>query len=191
MLEKQAAQLGSKLPQVSWPFTEAYWAGEEKAEPRKPGQEWWPWEQKGYWIDGAARLALVLGDEALLAQVWATINHTLTHADPDGYLGPQRFKDPKGDYHRWPQSIFFRGMTACADGPTPSMGTTGQAIVEAMRKHYLGDQASYGTPERNVVNIESILWCYGRTGDPRLLALAEDSWREYQKIANDPEFGDL
>jgi uncharacterized protein len=38
MLEKQAAQLGSKLPQVSWPFTGTYWAGEEKDESIKPGQ---------------------------------------------------------------------------------------------------------------------------------------------------------
>ena len=191
MLEKQAAQLGSKLPQVSWPFTEAYWSGEEKSEPRKPGQEWWPWEQKGYWIDGAARLALVLGDETLMKQVGAAIDYTLTHADSDGYLGPQRFKDPKGDYHRWPQSIFFRSLTACAEGPTLSIGATGEDIVEAMRKHYLNDQASYGTPERNVINVESILWCYGRTGDARLLALAENAWQDYQKIAGDPEFGDL
>jgi hypothetical protein len=48
-LEKQAAELGSKLPQISWPFSAAYWAGEETAE------SWWPWEQKAYWLDGATR----------------------------------------------------------------------------------------------------------------------------------------
>ena len=41
-LEKQASQLGSKLPQVSFPFTEAYWAEEQE------GELWWPWEQKAY-----------------------------------------------------------------------------------------------------------------------------------------------
>jgi hypothetical protein len=107
MLEKQAAQLGSKLPQVSWPFTGAYWAGEEKDESIKPGQSWFPWEQKGYWIDGAVRLALVLGDDQLIEQVWASISYTLTHADTDGYLGPQLFKYPKGDDdHHWPQAVF-------------------------------------------------------------------------------------
>ena len=35
-LEKQAAELGSKLPQISWPFSDAYWAGEETAD------SWWP-----------------------------------------------------------------------------------------------------------------------------------------------------
>ncbi len=61
-LEKQAQQLGSQLPHVSWPFTEAYWAGEEQAE------SWWPWEQCAYWIDGATRLSLVLKDEQLMHQ---------------------------------------------------------------------------------------------------------------------------
>lgn len=191
MLQKQAAELGSKLPEVSVPFTGAFWAGDEDYTPRKPGQEWWPWEQKGYWIDGATRLALVLGDERLLEQVGQAIQYTLHHADQDGYLGPQKFKEPKADYHRWPQSIFFRSLIACADAPSPVLGLTSESIVQAMRKHYLNDAASYGAPERNIINIESILWCYGRTGDPRLLALAEEAWPEYMKKAGDPEFGDF
>ncbi len=191
MLEKQAVQLGSKLPQVSWPFTGAYWAGEEKDESIKPGQSWFPWEQRGYWVDGAARLALVLEDEALMEQVWTTINYTLTHPDTDGYLGPQLFKDPKGDNHRWPQAVFFRSLTACADTSSPLKRASGKDIANAMRKHYLNDQASYGTPERNITNIESILWCYARTGDPRLLALAENSWAAFMKVAGDELHGDL
>jgi uncharacterized protein len=191
MLEKQAAQLGSKLPQVSWPFNGAYWAGEEKDESIKKGQSWFAWEQKGYWIDGAARLAMVLDDDALMEQVWATINYTLTHPDADGYLGPQLFKDPKGDNHRWPQAVFFRSLIACADAPSTMIGATSKGIADAMRKHYLNDQASYGTPERNVTNIESILWCYERTGDTRLLALAENAWADYMKVAADELHGDL
>src|SRR5881394_3189460 len=46
-LDKQAKGLSLHLPEVSWPFTGAFWAGEEKA------TSWWPWEQRGYWIDGA------------------------------------------------------------------------------------------------------------------------------------------
>lgn len=191
MLEKQAAELGSKLPEIAWPFTGAYWAGEEKDESIKPGQSWFPWEQKAYWIDGAARLALVLGDERLMEQVWTTISYTLTHADTDGYLGPKLFKDPQGDNHRWPHSVFFRGLMACADGSLSLRGATGEGIIEAMRKHYLNDQAPYGTPERNITNLEPILWCYGRTGDPRLLALAENAWLEFVKVDGDDKHGDL
>ena len=184
-LEKQAAQLGSQLPDVSWPFTRQYWAEEQE------GESWWPWEQNAYWIDGATRLALVLGDDKLLAKAGRRIQYTLSHADDDGYLGPEFFKEPTGDFHRWPQMLFFRGLNALSDGQGKLKGVSSEQIVEAMRKHYLGDKASYGTPQRNVTNIEDILWCYEKTGDPRLLTLAEDAWRGFMKVAADPDHGDL
>jgi hypothetical protein len=184
-LEKQAAQLGSKLPQVSWPFTAAYWAEEQE------GESWWPWEQTAYWIDGATRLGLVLGDQKLLAQVGGRVEYTLNHVADDGYLGPEFFENPEGDFHRWPHTLFFRGLGAVSDARSPLRGVTSQQIVKAMQRHYLSDQASYGTPTRNITNIEDILWCYEKTGDPHLLALAEDAWREYGKVAADPDHGDL
>ena len=185
-MEQQAAELGSQLTQVSWPFTGAYWAGEESAE------SWWPWEQKAYWLDGATRLALVLQDEKLLAQVMTSVNYTLAHADAEGYLGPEFFKTPKDpNYSRWPQNVFFRALAAVSDARDPELAPIGAKIVEEMQRHYLSDKASYGTPVRNVTNIEAMLWCYGRTGDPRLLALAESVWQEYMKVAEDPEHGDM
>jgi hypothetical protein len=183
-LKKEGAELGSKLPHISIPFTQAYWAGEETAE------SWWPWEQKAYWLDGATRLAIVLQDEQLMAQVRKTIDYTLTHAAADGYLGPQFFADPKGDFHRWPHALLFRGLAALSDANFPE-GSERDGIVVAMQKHYVSDKASYGTPTRNVINIESMLWCYERTGDPRLLELAESSWQEFMKGGADPEHGNL
>ncbi|MCW3062072.1 MAG: hypothetical protein JWQ02_3893, partial [Capsulimonas sp.] len=41
------------------------------------------------------------------------------------------------------------------------------------------------------VNVETILWCYERTGDPQLLALAENAWRDYLANDRDAEHGDL
>ena len=178
-LEKQAQQLGSKLADVSWPFTEAYWAGEEQAE------SWWPWEQRAYWIDGAGRLALVLNDEQLINRVRVPIDYTLTHPATSGYLGPQNFSDPKGDFHRWPHAIFFRALAAFSEARQRD------DIAELMRQHYLSDQASYGEPLRNIMNVESMLWCYGQTGDQKLLALAENAWRDYLKFAGETEHGNL
>jgi hypothetical protein len=55
----QAEQLGGHLPEVSSPFDGVYWSGEEwPAYGREDGR--WPSEQKGYWIDGMMRFALVL-----------------------------------------------------------------------------------------------------------------------------------
>ncbi|MEO7719696.1 MAG: beta-L-arabinofuranosidase domain-containing protein [Capsulimonas sp.] len=178
-MEKQAEHLGSKLTQVSWPFTVAYWKGEEQ------GELWWPWEQMAYWVDGATRLAIVMNDKSLMRQVREKIDYTVSHANSDGYLGPKFFEEPTGDFHRWPHAVFFRGLAAASD----ASGET--EIAEAMRKHYLSDKAAYGKPTRNVVNIETMLWCYERTGDPQLLALAENSWREYLTVADDKEHGDL
>jgi hypothetical protein len=178
-LEKQAAQLGSKLTQVSQPFTSAYWAGEEVAE------SWWPWEQGAYWIDGATRLALVLQDERLLRQAQAPIKYTLSHADPDGYLGPNKIKSLADGYGRWPHTVFFRSLSAASDGH----GAPG--IPEAMQKHYISDSVDYSKASRNFTNIEDMLWCYERTGDARLLALAEKAWREYSKKAGGPSHCDL
>ncbi|HWA94390.1 MAG TPA: beta-L-arabinofuranosidase domain-containing protein [Terracidiphilus sp.] len=188
-LDKQAAELGSKLPEISWPFTSPYWAGEEQ------GPSWWPWEQMAYWVDGAARLALVTGDEALLTKVQKTIGYTLDHADPDGYLGPQFFKNPRpefgsktptDDFHRWPQNVFFRGVEATSEAGV------NRRVAEALQKHYLNDKEDYGKPTRNVTNVEDILWTYERTGNPRLLAMAEKAWADYLTVTTEhADGGDL
>jgi len=190
MLAKQAAQLGSQLPNVSWPFTGAYWAGEEIVETVNNDDAWWPWEQKGYWLDGATRLALVLGDEQLLAHTRHSIDYTLAHAAPNGYLGPQMFREPKGDFHRWPQNVMFRSLLALGDAQNPPGPAEAADLAGILRAHYLGDDADYGKPTRNVTNIEAMLWAYGHTGDRRLLDLAENAWKEYLTVADDGH-GDL
>ncbi|MGA8940001.1 MAG: beta-L-arabinofuranosidase domain-containing protein [Acidobacteriaceae bacterium] len=180
-LAKQAAELGSQLPDVSWPFSADYWAGLEK------GPSWWPWEQRAYWIDGATRLAIIMNDTVLFQKTQVPIVYTLDHPGTDGYLGPTYFENPVGDEHRWPQNIFFRSLMACAEAHVGPAG-----IAEAMRRHYRNDPADYALPQRNITNIEPILWCYGQTGDPKLLALAEDAWQRYLAgAAFNPESGDL
>ena len=181
-LEKQA-RLCATLPQISWPFTEAYWAGMEDAD------AWWPWEQVAYWIDGATRLAVVLQDETLMAQVRGRIDYTLTHAAANGYLGPQYLQFSEdvrgGGLQRWPHTVLFRALAALGDVQPIPAGAHGPDIAEALRRHYLSDRASYAGEGRNITNIEPILWCYARSGDPRLLALAENTWRQFVKSAAD------
>lgn len=180
-LAKQAAELGSQLPNISWPFSAEYWNGLEQ------GPSWWPWEQRAYWIDGATRLAIVMRDAALFQKTQVPILFTLQHAQANGYLGPTFFENPKGDEHRWPQMIFFRSLMACAEAHVGPAG-----IAEAMQRHYRNDPADYAVPERNITNIEPMLWCYRQTGDAKLLALAEDSWRRFQaQVAANPGNGDL
>lgn len=193
-LEKQAAQLGSQLPNVSWPFTQDFWGEKQQGDywlPEQQYEDWWPWEQKAYWIDGATRLGILLEDQQLLDRTTRTIAYTLSHPDSEGYLGPELFQGPLADYHRWPHVVFFRSLAAVSDSGTPLPGIAHQQIAAEMERHYLNDDASYGKPKRNISNVEDILWCYQQTGNPRLLALAENAWREYMKYSDDPENGDL
>ncbi|HKS75615.1 MAG TPA: beta-L-arabinofuranosidase domain-containing protein [Terriglobales bacterium] len=190
-LQKQAEQLGRKLPDVSWPFTGKYWSGEETP-PETNG--WWPWEQKGYWIDGALRCALALRHEQLLVRAVESIDYTLNHVLPDGYLGPSFARDvrsprPAIDNFRWPHTVFFRALAAYGEA------TNDPRVATAMRRHYLADEhrTPYGGPSRDITNVEGMLWAYEHTGDEQLLALAERAWRGFTTSASpgDRESGDL
>lgn len=190
-LNKQANQLGGHLPEVSSPFTGEHWSGEETP-PETNG--WWPWEQKAYWIDGALRCALVLGDKTLIAKASKPVEFTLTHAGPDGYLGPRYAQLDKASYPhdgnlRWSHTVFFRALMALSDARRD------RAIPQALRKHYLGDakRVPYGALTRDVTNVEVMLWTYERTGDKRLLEMAEKAWAEFQLSAppGERESGDL
>jgi uncharacterized protein len=191
-LEKQAQQLGSHLPEVSWPFTAPYWAGEEAPGPNGGG--WGPWEQMGYWIDGALRCALILQDENLLRRVLVPLDYTLSHVLPDGYLGPAFAREakepnPAKNSYRWPHTVFFRALAAQGEA------TRDSRIPAAMRRHYLADRepARYGGPSRDVTNVEGMLWAYERTGDKQLLAMAELAWQDFLRSAppGDRVSGDL
>lgn len=190
-LEKQAKELALHLPEVSWPFTGAYWEGEESP-PKKNG--WWPWEQRAYWVDGAFRCSVVLGDQKLLDLAGQAIDYTLSHPASDGYLGPEfahyaKELSPERDNFRWPHNVFFRAVAAAGEVSEDA------DVAQALRRHFLADgtRVPYGGPSRDVTNIEGMLWAYERTGDKQLLSMAERAWAEFLDSAppGDHESGDL
>jgi DUF1680 family protein len=174
------AKLASALPEISYPFfSGTFWEGEENS------PAWFTWEQKAYWVDGAVRLALALNDEALLTKARASLDYTLNHPSSNGFLGPKflEFGDDFGGLNRWPNTVLNRGFMALADAqPTPAKVDSAR-IIEALHKHYLNDKVSYTTGNRNITNLEVILWCYERTGDRKLLELAQTTWDTYMKEA--------
>jgi uncharacterized protein len=174
-LEAQA-QLTSALGDIAYPFSYAYWEGMEDA------KDWFQWEQRAYWIDGSTRLSLLLADPAIMAKPRAAIDYTLNQPSSNGFLGPQYLEysgSGPGGLNRWPNTVLFRGLMALADAQPAPNGVNGNAIADAMRKHYVNDNAPYSNGGRNITNMEPLLWCYERTGDQRLLALAEKWWTDY------------
>jgi hypothetical protein len=177
------ARLSSALPEIAYPFfSGSFWEGEENS------AAWYTWEQRAYWIDGATRLALLLGDEKLLAKARASLDYTLNHPSKNGYLGPKflEFGVDNGGGNRWPNNVLNRGYMALADAqPTPDNVDPTQ-IVAALQKHYLSDNPlTYLNGGRNITNLEVILWCYERSGDKKLLDLAQNTWDQYVKDAED------
>jgi hypothetical protein len=193
-LQKQADQLGQHLPEISWPFTGAYWAGEERPPEDSADIGWWPWEQKAYWIDGALRCALALQDERLLKNALVGVEYSLNHVADDGFIGPKFARDAELKYpqfgnFRWFHTVFFRALTAHADA------TADPRVAAALRRHYLADQnrVRYGGTSRDVTNVEGMLWAYEHTGDRELLAMAERAWSQFLRSAlpGDRDAGDL
>jgi uncharacterized protein len=176
------AKLSSALPDISYPFfSGTFWEGEENS------PAWFTWEQRAYWVDGATRLALILGDHNLLAKARAPLDYTLSHPSENGYLGPKflEFGDEAGGLNRWPNTILNRGFMALADARPVPENVDPARITDALRRHYLNDKASYTGGSRNITNLEVILWCYERTGDKKLLDMAQNTWDTYIKDAED------
>jgi len=178
-LNKQANGITGHQPDFCFPFDRHYWDSNERGqdqESRNGGIFWYPWEQMGYWTDGAYRCARLIDDHRLRRLSMEPIRYTVDHAIDGWFLGPQRLYDipAANDPGRWPQAVFFRALAAAAEGENAP------DIVNAMCRHYLSDTKSdyqhgpYGPRDR--VNIESMLWCYAHSGDRRLLEKAQDVW---------------
>ncbi|MBQ8126411.1 MAG: glycoside hydrolase family 127 protein [Kiritimatiellae bacterium] len=172
---------------LSYPYDSCLWAGEISREGGH-GDGWWRYEQTGYYMDGLLRLGYALGDAELIAKGERGVDWTLAHASPEGYLGNRclwdgaHFNLGKG-YEMWPMAVFFRVMKAKYDA-------TGDArIPAALARYYLLYGPEKVAEGRNTINVEGLMWAYGRTGDARLLELAEKAWNA--KTSKDDWSGDL
>lgn len=171
-LETQRNGLTSHLEAAGYPFNTVGWNGLAITN-NTSIEDWWPYEQNAYWVDGMERCGLLLGDEFLLRKAGLQIDYVLAHPATNGYLGPL-FGGPSSNVNRWIHVVFFRAlMAAYADGHHPG-------IPEALRRHYLAGDASFGGT-RDAINIEAMLWTYGITGDKALLELAEKTYALSEK----------
>lgn len=164
-LLRQRSGLTGHPEVLSYPFNSPLWAGEITRVGEQHGANWWRYEQTAYYSDGILRLGYLLNDTALINKARAGIQYTLAHVQPNGRLGPEPFAS------QWPIAVYFRVLQA-------EYAATGDPrIVDALHKHYLSyTPEEIGNAKRAIVNIEGMLWTYGKTNDPRLLALAEKAY---------------
>ena len=168
-LEKQRHGLTGHIEVAGPPFNTEGWSSMELI--RKDNTHWVPYEQTGYWVDGALRCGHLLRDPWLTEKAARQVEHIVDNPDTDGFLGLPALKESE-HWNRWAHAVFFRALMAHYSA------TGDKKIVKALQNHYLGGKHNHAFG-RNVCNVEAILWTYEKTGDNRLLDLALDAYAEY------------
>lgn len=165
-LQRQADGLTGHPEAMDYPYNTCLWAGEIERKNENPvAKDWWRYEQTAYYTDGLLRLGYLLGDTTLVGKGEKGVRHTIATAAPDGRLGNRKIES------LWPMAVFFRAMQAAYDA------TGDTAITAALRRNYLSlSPALLAKGRRHILNIEGMLWTYGKTADKRLLQMAEDAY---------------
>lgn len=192
-LNTQAAGLTGELGSIGHPFTQPTWdASPEESESElkhfigglnSKNDAWVPFEQTGYWIDGAIRAGHLANNEKLLKLGRGKIYPAIKNVQDDGFIGPKYLDGGL----TWPHAVFFRALMA------EYTATRNSEILEALRRHFLRRDISdsYLVDDLRIVSvrqsaeIETVLWLYGQTGDPRFLEMAEVSYARFNEIFRD------
>ena len=178
MLQRQHDGLTGHPEALSYPYNSCLWAGEISRPDESYGDNWWRYEQTAYYTEGLLKLGYELNAEEMVSQAMEGIEYTLAHPDKNGVLGNSTLVGIT-----WPMSVFFRVLQAKYEHDGD------ERIPLALEKHYLNftptDLAGGIVGGRNIMSIEGILWTYGKTGNAKLLKLAEDAWAIQDKFAVD------
>lgn len=186
IMELQANGLTGNIEAAGYPFNTGMWTtriqldestqkerdgsferdGAVGAEEDK-GVFWWPYEQTGYYIDGALKCGYLSGDDELVAKSRHQVQYLLKNQQPDGRLGTTKMI---GRWFNWPYAGLFRAFMS-------EYEVTGDIrIIEAMREHYHTFTAEDFQDELDVCNVEELCWLFQHTGDSALLKMAEEAY---------------
>ena len=172
-LENQRDGLTGHLEQTGWPFDTDCWEGVDAGRGHHVSDDfiWAAYEMTGYRFDGMVRLGYLLNDDALIQRAKRPIEYVVTHPAENGFLGPQHIDT------LWPHAVFFRALMA------EHSASGDNRILKALERHYLEGTTveQHGDGQRNICNVEEILWLYGHNGDKRLLEYAEQAYARYSQ----------
>jgi hypothetical protein len=167
-LKTQAAGLTGHPSVHGYPFGQKFWGAPN--DDTGPYAAWWPYEQTGYWLDGALKCGYLCGDQTVYNMALEEIETALANADPDGYIGPEIMRDKD----RWPHAVFLRAVIA-------QIEISGdRRYLDALARHYKAMPHPMGW-ERDVTGVEILVYLYQQTNDAAFLEQAEDLYQRFNE----------
>ena len=166
-LRRQAEGLTGHPENMAYPYDTCMVAGKIPPPSVPHGEAWWPYEQSGYFVDGAVRLGHLIDAPRVKKIPDADFQYILDHSGP-GKLGESVWG--------WPNTVIGRALLA-------EYGATGdRRVADVLARCVLGSRGGAG---RDGYVFEEALYLYGLSGDPRLLDIAKRSYDRY--FISDPK----
>lgn len=133
----------------------------------------WGWEEVPYWLRGYAGLSYLFEDKNMLDEAKIWIEAILNSQREDGNFGP--YTEVNGSQDFWPNMIALWILQSYYEY------TGDKRVVDFMTRYFhfqltVPDEhflKSYWENSRGGDNLWSVVWLYNRTGDRKLLELAE------------------
>lgn len=197
-LNTQATGLTGEIGNVGAPFSDPTWEVSDAQASNLPqflgglnsdNDAWVPFEQNGYWIDGAIRAGHLADNEKLLTLGRGKIYPAIENTQPNGFIGPAYLDGGL----TWPHAVYFRALIA------EYTATGNQAILDALEKHFMRRPITDAYKHndlriisvRQAAEIETVLWLYDQTGKEVYLEMAEDSYDVFNSIYSDDSAADV
>jgi uncharacterized protein len=164
-LERQGTGLTGHPENMGYPFDTCMLSGSIPAPAFAHGDNWWRYEQSGYFFDGVTRLSHLIDDSNVQRIHRQAMDDILTNSSNGGY-GASVFL--------WPNAVIGRGVAAdYSAAGTPAEKAALAAVIERV---VLTNPWPHG---RDGVNAETGLYLYAHTGDPRFLEFAAQTYKNY------------
>lgn len=166
-LERQADGLTGHPENLAYPYDTCMYAGKVPPPPIKQPAEWWPYEQSGYFVDGATRLSRLIDNPRAKTIPQANLKYILENSSPSK-LGESTWG--------WPCTVVGRALMA-------EYGATGNPnVAQALLAFF---QGNHNLNSRDGYIFEEALYLYGLSDDPRLLEIAKRGYDRF--FVSDPK----
>ena len=166
-LERQADGLTGHPENLAYPYDTCMYAGKIPPPPVPQPAIWWPYEQSGYFVDGATRLSHLIDNPSAKIIPQPSLKYILENSGPSK-LGESTWG--------WPNTVVGRALMA------EYSATANPKVAQVLGEFFQGD---HNLVSRDGFIFEEALYLYGLSGDPRLLEIAKRGYDRY--FVSDPK----